>query len=488
MSKSLLDILRHISSKKVIGTLDLCIEHLSFDSGCICPNTLFIAISGEKADGHSFINQAVKKGAVAVLCHQIPDNVKNNITYVQVENTSKDLGILASNFYGNPSKKLNVIGVTGTNGKTTITSLLHQMFMNMGHCSGLLSTIQIKINNTVYPTKHTTPDAISIQKMMHQMVEEGCKYCFMEVSSHGISQHRISGIHFIAGIFTNITHDHLDYHKTFKEYLGVKKLFFDNLPRDSYALSNIDDCNGEIMFQNTQAKVYRYALKKDADFKIKIKENSLHGLTLEIEGKEVHSELMGSFNAYNLAAIYSTGRILNIDSMDLLLQLSLLKPIKGRFERFKSTTNITAIVDYAHTPDALENVLNTIHNIKYQSQKIITVVGCGGNRDKEKRPKIANIACRYSDRIILTTDNPRFENPESIIRDMENGLGKDELMRVLSISNRKRAIKLACKIAQKNDIILIAGKGHETYQEIGDMKYDFDDARILHKTLKYFNK
>ncbi len=488
MKKSISNILQRISLKKVIGSLDANIKHLSFDSRDIQEHTLFVAIKGEQVDGHSFINQVIEKRCHAVVCSKLPNDIKENITYIQIENTSKILGILASNFYDHPSEKLNVIGITGTNGKTTITSLLHQMFINMGYTCGLLSTIQIKINNNIYSTTHTTPDAISIQRTMFQMVKEGCKYCFMEVSSHGISQYRISGINFTGGVFTNITHDHLDYHKTFKEYLNVKKSFFDNLPKEAFALSNIDDKNGEVMLQNTKAKTYRYALKKNADFKTRIIENSLNGLTLDIAGSELYSRLIGKFNAYNLIAIYGTCKILNIDSLQILLQLSLLKSISGRFEHFESSTKITAIIDYAHTPDALENVLKTIDDIKSQNQQLITIVGCGGNRDKEKRPKMAQIACKYSNSVILTSDNPRFEKPENIIQDMENGLDKDDLMKTISITNRKEAIKLACKTAHVKDIIMVAGKGHETYQEIEGIRDDFDDVKVLRETLKYFNK
>ena len=476
------ELVKELNIIKIIGSLSIEISNICFDSRQVIPQCLYVAQKGTQVDGHDFISMAIEKGASCIVLENLPSEINNTITYIQVENTSLALGYIASAFYDYPSKKIKLIGITGTNGKTTTVTLLHKMFLDLGYKTGLLSTIENKINQEIIPSTHTTPDAVTINKLLAFMCEKRCEYCFMEVSSHAVVQHRISGLIFKGGIFSNITHDHLDYHKTFKEYILAKKLFFDGLPSDAFALSNFDDPNGKVMLQNTKAKKYYYSLLNGtADFKAKINEFNFQGMHLNLENEDVWVKLTGTFNAYNLLAIYATTRLLNIDKEKAMHILSLLNPAEGRFATYLGKNNVVAIVDYAHTPDALENVLKSIRKIRNQKQHIITVVGCGGNRDKTKRPEMAKIGYDLSDKLILTSDNPRNENPEDILKDMLQGIENDE--KVLIISDREQAIKLAVSFADKNDIILIAGKGHEKYQEIMGVKHHFDDAEIIKKYL-----
>ena len=467
----------------IVNNNNIDIKHITFDSRNIEADTLFVAQVGVHVDGHNYIASAIEKGAVAVVCEQMPETIAPNVVYIKTADSNKALGYIASNFYNNPSTKLKLIGITGTNGKTTTVTLLHQMFRQIGYHTGLISTIVNKIDEKEIPSTHTTPDAINLNKLLWQMVDNGCEYCFMEVSSHSIVQNRIGGLEFFGGIFSNITHDHLDFHKTFAEYISAKKRFFDNLPSSAFALTNIDDRNGQVMLQNTKAKKYTYSIQEIADFNGKILENTFQGLFLNINGKEVWTQLVGRFNAYNLLAIYATARLCDIDEMEALQQLSSLRAAEGRFE-YVSGQGITAIVDYAHTPDALKNVLQTVNDIRMDNQKLITVVGCGGDRDPLKRPIMATIACEMSDTLILTSDNPRTEDPEKILDEMEEGLTNKQKENTLRISNRQQAIKTACKLAGKGDIIVVAGKGHEKYQEINGVKHHFDDKEELINILK----
>ncbi len=467
----------------IVNNNNIDIKHITFDSRNIEADTLFVAQVGVHVDGHNYIASAIEKGAVAVVCEQMPETIAPNVVYIKTADSNKALGYIASNFYNNPSRKLKLIGITGTNGKTTTVTLLHQMFRQIGYHTGLISTIVNKIDEKEIPSTHTTPDAINLNKLLWQMVDNGCEYCFMEVSSHSIVQNRIGGLEFFGGIFSNITHDHLDFHKTFAEYISAKKTFFDNLPSSAFALTNIDDRNGQVMLQNTKAKKYTYSIQEIADFNGKILENTFQGLFLNINGKEVWTQLVGRFNAYNLLAIYATARLCDIEEMETLQQLSSLRAAEGRFE-YVSGQGITAIVDYAHTPDALKNVLQTVNDIRMDNQKLITVVGCGGDRDPLKRPIMATIACEMSDTLILTSDNPRTEDPEKILDEMENGLTTKQKENTLRISNRQQAIKTACKLAGKGDIIVVAGKGHEKYQEINGVKHHFDDKEELINILK----
>ncbi|MFA6923563.1 MAG: UDP-N-acetylmuramoyl-L-alanyl-D-glutamate--2,6-diaminopimelate ligase [Bacteroidales bacterium] len=484
MYRNLNDILKGIKSEKIIGDLNKNIAEITFDSRKIVKDTLFIASKGTKSNGHDFIKMAKENGASAVVCEIIPEEINKNITYIKVVNSSKATGELASNFYDNPSSKLKLIGVTGTNGKTTIATLLFRMFRNFGHNAGLLSTVKNMINDEIFSATHTTPDAIVINQLLKQMVDEGCEYCFMEVSSHAVVQNRISGLTFAGGIFTNITHDHLDYHKTFEEYIKAKKGLFDFLPATAFALTNIDDRNGEVMLQNTAALKKTYSLKSFSDFKCKILESGLDGQLLNIDGAEVWCKLIGKFNAYNLLAIYSSAILLGKEKIEVLKELSGLSAVEGRFQYVKSENNILGIVDYAHTPDALKNVISTINEIRDGSKKLITVVGCGGDRDSKKRPIMAKIACEGSTKVILTSDNPRSEEPETIINEMQSGIDITDRKKVLTIVNRKEAIRTACHLADSGDIILVAGKGHENYQEIKGVKYPFDDLQILEEILE----
>ena len=474
--------------ESVVGTTDLNIEQIEFDSRKVKSNSLFIAQKGLVFDGHKFIDKAIEKGAIAIICEDLPAKFIANITYVKVDDSDMALAIAAANFYDNPSEKLKLIGVSGTNGKTTVATLLYRLFMKLNYKSGLLSTIKIMIDEEEVSTTHTTPDSLTINKALHQMVLKGVAYCFMEVSSHGIHQKRTAGLHFEGGVFTNLSHDHLDYHKTFAEYRDIKKLFFDQLPKTSFALVNIDDKNGLVMVQNTKAKKYTYALKTEADYKVRIIENQFDGLLLNIDNQEVWSKLIGSFNAYNLVAIFAVADLLEQDKLEVLRIISELNNVDGRFQHTISKAGISTIVDYAHTPDALKNVLETINAIRTHNEQVITVVGCGGDRDKTKRPKMGNIASVLSNQVVFTSDNPRSEDPELIIKDIEAGVQPENYKKTISITNRKQAIKTACKLADKGDIILVAGKGHETYQIIGNVRSDFDDFRTVNELLTEMNK
>lgn len=486
--KLLKDILYKIRITDVVGVTNVAIEKIVFDSRKAEKLCLFVAVRGTQTDGHLYIDTAIKNGTSAIICEELPQNLVPGVTYVKVTNCAEALGIAASNFYDDPSEKLKLIGVTGTNGKTTNVTLLHRLFRLLGHKVGMLSTVENKINEKIIPSTHTTPDPIQLNQLLNQMVEEGCTHCFMEVSSHAVHQHRISGLQFHGAVFTNITHDHLDYHKTFDEYIAAKKMFFDVLPSSAFALSNKDDKNGEIMLQNTKAKKVFYSIKGMADFKAKILENRFTGLTLMIDGEEFWSKLIGTFNAYNLLSVYATAILAGERKLDVLTELSKVDAARGRFQFIKTESGISAIVDYAHTPDALQNVLATIKDIRTGNEQLITIVGCGGDRDKSKRPVMAEIACELSTKVILTSDNPRSEKPETIIEDMKKGVPALHFKKVLAIIDRKEAIKTACKMANKGDIILIAGKGHETYQEINGVKHDFDDAKIVSEMLKMLEK
>ena len=482
------DILYKVAIEAVKGSTDITVNKMDFDSRKIGANDVFVAIRGSISDGHDFIEKAIQQGAIAVICDTLPKNIEKGITYVQVNDTNSALAFMAANYFGEPSKNLKLVGITGTNGKTTIASLLFQLFKKAGFKVGLLSTVKIVVDDIEYKATHTTPDSITINHYLKEMVDNGVEYCFMEVSSHGIHQKRTEALHFVGGIFTNLSHDHLDYHPTFAEYRDVKKSFFDNLPKTAFALSNIDDKNGQVMLQNTVAKKLSYALKSYADYKAQILENQLSGLLLKINGNEVWVKLIGTFNAYNLLAIYGTAVELGMESLEVLRLLSDLESVSGRFQFIVSTTNITAIVDYAHTPDALDNVLKTINDIRTKNEQLITVVGCGGNRDKTKRPIMADIATALSDKAILTSDNPRDEDPEVIIKEMERGVAPQNYKKLLTITDRKQAIKTACQLAQPNDIILIAGKGHEAYQETKGIRQHFDDMETVKEILEQLNK
>jgi len=477
------DILENVMVKEMFGVSDIEVVSLKSDSRTVERGCLYIAVKGTASDGHLFIADAIQSGAIAVVCEQIPGNTVKEVTYILVEDSSLAKAIIASNFYNHPSSRLQLVGVTGTNGKTTTVTLLHQLFQRLGYKTGLISTIRNKIQDRDLPATHTTPDPVQLNELLSEMVEEGCTHCFMEVSSHAIVQNRVSGITFKGGIFTNLTHDHLDYHKTFDAYLKAKKAFFDTLPAESFALINKDDRNGMVMVQNTKARIATYSMQSMADFRCRILENQFQGLHLSLDGTECWFRLIGSFNAYNILAVYATAILLGEDREEILPFLSLCEPVDGRFNYIRAQNDITAIVDYAHTPDALQNVLGTIQSIRAHKENIITVVGAGGNRDKSKRPVMAKIVCMLSDKVILTSDNPRFENPESIIEDMKKGIEREFLPKVLVIINRKEAIKTACALAQQGDIILVAGKGHETYQEIEGVKYPFDDKLVLKEVL-----
>lgn len=482
------DILYKVTLEKVVGNTSVAITNIEFDSRKVALNDVFVAIKGTLSDGHDFIKMASEKGAIAIVCETLPEIIINGITYVQVKDSQQALAFMAANFYENPSENLKLVGVTGTNGKTTISTLLYQLFKKAGFETGLLSTVKIKVGDTTYPATHTTPDSLTINKYLREMVDAGVEYCFMEVSSHGIHQKRTEALHFAGGIFTNLSHDHLDYHKDFKEYRDVKKSFFDALPKSAFALTNVDDKNGPIMLQNTVAKKYTYALKSMADYKAQILENQFTGLLLKINSHELWVKLIGNFNAYNLLAIYGASDLLGLETMEALQLMSTLESVDGRFQYAVSSKNITAIVDYAHTPDALKNVLETVNSIRTGNEELITVVGCGGNRDAEKRPKMGNIAATLSTKVIFTSDNPRNEDPELIIEAIEKGVSPAHYKKTLSITDRKQAIKTACQMANEGDIVLIAGKGHETYQEIKGERFDFDDFKIVNQMLTDLNK
>jgi UDP-N-acetylmuramoyl-L-alanyl-D-glutamate--2,6-diaminopimelate ligase len=487
--KLLSDILYKVRLENVIGSTNVLVKSITFDSRQVPEGSLFIAVRGTQSDGHDFIQQAIDKGAVAVVCENIPAVQHERCTFVQVHNSSEALAFIAGNFYDNPSEKLMLVGITGTNGKTTVATLGYRLFREMRFRCGLISTIQNEIDGTVIPAALTTPDAIQINQLMAQMVEAGCTHCFMEASSHAIHQNRVRALKFDVTVFTNITHDHLDYHKTFENYIKAKKKLFDDLHSDAFALVNVDDKRGMVMVQNTKAKVKTYSLKSVSDFKATVLENSFNGLVLNIDGHVVHTRLVGEFNAYNILAVYAIATLLGSSPVDTLAALSKLPPAEGRFDYFITPREkIVAIVDYAHTPDALKNVLSTVKSIRTQNEKVITVLGCGGNRDKTKRPEMARIACALSNQVILTSDNPRNEKPEDIIADMQKGIEPQHYKKVISITDRREAIRTACLMAGKNDIIVLAGKGHEKYQEIRGVKYDFDDKKILREILNELDK
>lgn len=469
---------------EISGNLNIAIEQLCIDSRATGPNSAFIAIRGTQSDGHAFISSAIERGAAAVVCEHFPGSINPNVTYIRVSDSSNMAGIMASAFYGNPSQKLTLVGVTGTNGKTTTATLLYRLAREMGNRAGLLSTVTNYINNREVPSTHTTPDPISLNRLLHEMVNDGCTYCFMEVSSHAIAQNRIAGLQFAGGIFTNITHDHLDYHKTFDEYLKAKKRFFDILPAHAFALTNIDDRNGRVMVQNTRAKVYSYSLRSMANFRCRIMDHQPYGMQLNLDGTELWSRLIGQFNAYNLLAVYSAARLLNFDKHEVLTLLSAMEPVNGRFEHLRAPNGVVAIVDYAHTPDAVENVISTINELLKENEKLITVLGAGGNRDKTKRPEMARVAATGSSLVILTSDNPRFEEPDNIIADMKQGIEPGMAGKVLTITDRREAIRTACLLAAPGDIVLIAGKGHETYQEVKGIKHHFDDKEEIAEIFK----
>ncbi|WP_116770084.1 UDP-N-acetylmuramoyl-L-alanyl-D-glutamate--2,6-diaminopimelate ligase [Maribacter litoralis] len=482
------DILYGVRITAVSGTTTCDIASVQFDSREVQKFDAFVAIKGTVTDGHKYIDAVVKAGARAIVCEELPKEMVDDVTYVQVESGNQALALMASNYYDTPSKNLKLVGVTGTNGKTTVSSLLYQLFKKAGYKVGLLSTIKIMVDDTEFPTKHTTPDALVINKHLKLMNDAGVEFCFMEVSSHGIHQKRTEGLAFAGAIFTNLSHDHLDYHKTFAEYRDTKKILFDQLPKTAFALTNIDDKNGLVMLQNTKAKKATYALKNYADYRAQILENQFDGQLLKINDNELWSKLIGYFNAYNMLAIYATADLLGLDQLETLRLISELENVDGRFQYYISKNRITAIVDYAHTPDALKNVLETINTLRTGNENVITVVGCGGDRDRSKRPVMGNIASEMSNKVIFTSDNPRTESPTEIITEMEAGVEPQNVKKMLSIENREQAIKTACQLADANDIILVAGKGHETYQETNGKRVDFDDFKIVKELLNSLDK
>ena len=480
------DLLYKVHITSTSGNMNVDVKGICFDSRQIQSNFLFIAIKGTQSDGHAFIEKAVSMGAVGVVAETLPSSISDKVTYVTVKDSAKALGIIASNFYSNPSSKLKLIGVTGTNGKTTVATLLFKLFSSLGHRCGMLSTVVNRIVDKDFQATHTTPDPIQINELLVKMLEEKCTYCFMEVSSHAVAQGRIGGLNFVGGLFTNITHDHLDYHRTFESYIRAKKGFFDALPSDAFALVNVDDKRGMVMLQNTKAKKQTYGLKKMADFKAKIITNSIEGLEMEIGERNVWFKLIGDFNAYNLLSVYGASCLLGEDPEMILMKLSALTGAPGRFELVMPGSKFTSIVDYAHTPDALKNVLETIEHFRSGNEQVISVVGCGGDRDRTKRPLMAAVACKYSNKIIFTSDNPRSEDPMEIIREMQKGVGAADARKTLVMVDREEAIKTACMLAKEKDIILVAGKGHENYQEIKGVKHPFDDKEVLARMLKMF--
>ena len=478
------EVLKNIIPIKIVGNDNVEITGVNIDSRRIKAGHLFVAIRGTQVDGHQFIDKAIELGADAVLCEELPEKLSGHVTYVQVESTEDAVGKVATLFYGNPSHKLKLVGVTGTNGKTTIATLLYNMFRKFGYKVGLLSTVCNYIDDVEVPADHTTPDPIELNELLAKMVEAGCEYAFMECSSHAIHQKRIGGLKFAGGLFTNLTRDHLDYHKTFENYRNAKKAFFDGLPKDAFAITNADDKNGMIMVQNTKATVKTYSIRSMADFRARILECHFEGMYLEIDGREVGVQFIGKFNVSNLLAVYGAAIMLGKKPEDILLVLSTLHSVSGRLEPIHSPEGFTAIVDYAHTPDALANVLNAIHEVLDGKGHVITVCGAGGNRDKGKRPLMAQEAVRQSDKVIITSDNPRFEDPQEIINEMLAGLNEQQMRKVISIVDRKEAIRTACMMAQKGDVVLVAGKGHENYQEIKGVKHHFDDKEVLHEIFK----
>lgn len=483
------DILNRVATVQVVGSTDVRVNALQIDSRKVQAGDCFVAIKGTAVDAHKFIAQVIEQGATSIICQTLPTEIVEGVSYVVVADSSKALGQLASNYYANPSAEMKVVGITGTNGKTSVATLLFRLFRALGYNVGLLSTVQNQINEEVIPSTHTTPDAINLNKLMRQMADAGCTYCFMEVSSHAVDQNRISGLQFAGGVFTNLTHDHLDYHKTFDNYIKAKKRFFDELPANAFALTNGDDRNGSVMLQNTKAHKYTYALRTPADFKGKVIENNVTGLQLDIDNQDVHTRLIGEFNAFNLTAVYAVARLLEVDKIEALTMLSSLTPPEGRFDQILSAHDkLVGIVDYAHTPDALKNVLQTINAVRNGNENVLTIVGCGGDRDAAKRPIMAEIACRYSNQIVLTSDNPRSEDANEILKEMYAGVPITDRKKVLIISDRKEAIKTACTLAQKGDIILLAGKGHEKYQEISGVKHPFDDKAVLREMFEELGK
>ena len=476
------DILYKVSLTATNGDMERRVSDVVFDSRKVIENAAFVAVKGTQVDGHDFIRVALEKGATTIICEQLPAVLAEGITYIQVVDSAKALGIIAANFYGNPSEKIKVVAVTGTNGKTTTVTLLHQLFVRMGYSTGLLSTVENKINETILPATHTTPDAVSVQALLRKMVDAGCTHCFMEASSHAIVQERIAGLKLAGAVFTNITHDHLDYHGSFEEYIKAKKKLFDELSKDAFALVNGDDKRGSVMVQNCRGTLQTFGLKTSADFKGKILSNTIEGLEVEVNGKQIWFRMIGAFNASNLLGVFGTAVLLGEDEDEVLRELSAIKGAKGRFDRIH-IGGITAIVDYAHTPDALDNVLKTINAIRTGNEQLITVVGCGGNRDKTKRPTMAKIAVSESTKAIFTSDNPRFEEPAEILKDMQAGVGPTDFRKTLTIEDRREAIKTALLLSQKGDIVLIAGKGHEDYQEIKGVKHHFDDAEVVTELL-----
>lgn len=488
MSKRLSDILNNVKVIRTQGSTEVDVVNITADSRKVDAGWAFVAVTGTQVDGHNFIEKAIVSGAKTVVCEILPSSINNDVTYIQVDNSAIALGVMASNFHHKPSSKLIMVGVTGTNGKTSTVTLLTQLFTQLGHKVGMLSTVENIINGVVIPSTHTTPDPVQLNELLARMVDEGCSYCFMEVSSHSIHQHRIAGLNFKVGLFTNISHDHLDYHKTFDEYIGAKKAFFDELSADSFSIVNIDDKRGQIMVQNTKSSVRTLSLKRVSDYKAKLISNTIEGLELEINNRPSWFRLVGEFNAYNLLGVFAIADVLGEDTDEVLRILSSLDTARGRFEKIVSDKRVMGIIDYAHTPDALDNVLNTINSLRIGQEKIITVVGCGGDRDVTKRPKMAEIACKKSDRVILTSDNPRSESPEKILSDMQVGVGANCIGKTLTITDRKEAIKTACSFANPMDVILLAGKGHENYQEIDGVKHHFDDKEVLVEMLKLTGK
>ncbi len=484
--KLLKDILYKVAIQEVHGTNELEVQDVTFDSRTVNSRFLYVALKGVQADGHSFINSAIDSGATAVVCEELPKEMPEGVTFIKVKDTHEALGYLAANFYDNPARDLQLVGVTGTNGKTTTVTLLYHLFKKLGYKVGLISTVINKIDEVEVKSTHTTPDVLTTNKLLTEMVAAGCEYCFMEVSSHAVVQHRVTGLDFAGGVFTNISHDHLDYHKTFDEYIAAKRGFFTQLGKSAFAISNKDDKRADVMLQESKARKYYYAVKGSADFKCRIMESNFTGLLLKIDDQEVWCPILGKFNAYNLTAVYGAAILLGQDKLEVLTALSSLKPVEGRFE-YTRVNDISGIVDYAHTPDALENVLKTIKEIRTGNEQVITVVGCGGDRDTTKRPLMAAIAAQSSDRVILTSDNPRTEDPVAIIEDMKVGIDPTAKRKVNAITDRREAIRMACAMANPGDIILVAGKGHENYQEINGVRNHFDDMEILQETLNELN-
>ncbi|AMS27651.1 UDP-N-acetylmuramoylalanyl-D-glutamate--2,6-diaminopimelate ligase [Bacteroidetes bacterium UKL13-3] len=485
--KTIAELIQHSSVKQVIGDTQLTVLHLTYDSRNVGEGSLFFAVKGTQVDGHTFIQSVIEKGAAAIVCETLPATLDETVTYIQVNNTSEAMANIAAEFYNHPSRKLKLTAVTGTNGKTTVATLLFKLFRSFGYNVGLLSTVQNQINEEIIPSTHTTPDSIRINELLEMMVDNGCEYCFMEASSHAIDQNRIEGLHFAGTIFNNITHDHLDYHLTFDNYIKAKKKLFDTVNEDAFALTNKDDKNGMVMLQNTKATKYTFSLNSMADFKAKIIESDFNGMLLNIDGDEAWFRLVGNFNAYNLLAVYGAAFLLGKEKREIITHLSSIESVKGRFEYVRSENGVIAVVDYAHTPDALENVLSTINQLRTKNEQLITIVGCGGNRDAAKRPVMADVATELSTKVIFTSDNPRNENPETILDDMQKGVKPLHYKKTLRIADRKEAIKTAISMAAKGDIILVAGKGHENYQEIKGVKHHFDDKETVLELFKLMN-